>query len=507
MRYMRWPWRAMILVGATAAASGCPLEPLEGPPACALASCDDANVCTIDSCDTDTGRCRFEPLPAGTQCDTDDDACNGVDVCDALGACVAGEPRDLDDGNECTVDTCDPKTAEIHHDLIPGCSPTSGSMTSAGAGGGGGAGGEGGSAGTGGEGGGATEPAELWKPLSVEGAPSARRFHAAVWTGSKMLVWGGLTATGVTNTGALYDPASDSWTPTSMVGVPVARHSHSAVWTGSEMIVWGGFSSTYESTGGRYDPVRDEWTPLPFSTIKGRARHAAVWTGADMLVWGGSNGVGPLGDGLRYSLGANSWTGVPGGGPSSRFNMVAAWTGSALAIWGGTNTFDWFSDGRYFNPSLNSWTAISALNRPTLRESSATAWTGAGLLVWSGWNGGDYLADGYLLKPAVGNGGTWTPMNVEGAPSARADSAAVWTGSELCVWGGCGGDSCSDIREDGGCYSSSKDEWRTIPADSSFPGRKAPSSVWTGTELIVFGGQRDFKPAPGGARLSPLILK
>ena len=46
--------------------------------------------------------------------------------------------------------------------------------------------------------------------------------------------------------------------PQVSISVPV----HTAVWTGSEMIVWGGVSSeqSLANTGGRYDPVSDTWT-------------------------------------------------------------------------------------------------------------------------------------------------------------------------------------------------------------------------------------------------------
>ena len=42
------------------------------------------------------------------------------------------------------------------------------------------------------------------------------------------------------NTGGRYNPSTDSWTATSTTGAPAARTYHTAVWTGSEMIVWGG---------------------------------------------------------------------------------------------------------------------------------------------------------------------------------------------------------------------------------------------------------------------------
>src|SRR5438067_6803333 len=45
----------------------------------------------------------------------------------------------------------------------------------------------------------------------------------------------------------------DTWTATSTTSAPAARELHTAVWTGSEMIVWGGLGSGGRlNTGGRY---------------------------------------------------------------------------------------------------------------------------------------------------------------------------------------------------------------------------------------------------------------
>jgi N-acetylneuraminic acid mutarotase len=78
-----------------------------------------------------------------------------------------------------------------------------------------------------------------------------------------MIVWGGYiggwSATSYTNTGGIYDPAANSWTAMSTTGAPAGRATHRAVWTGSKMIVWGGYdgySSQYFSSGG-YDPSID----------------------------------------------------------------------------------------------------------------------------------------------------------------------------------------------------------------------------------------------------------
>ena len=70
-------------------------------------ACDDGESCTSDACDTESGACVFTPRPAGEGCE-DGDACSLDDTCDEAGACLAGAALDCDDGQDCTVDGCDP---------------------------------------------------------------------------------------------------------------------------------------------------------------------------------------------------------------------------------------------------------------------------------------------------------------------------------------------------------------------------------------------------------------
>jgi hypothetical protein len=67
------------------------------------APCDDAVGCTVDTCDEAGQSCTHTP----------DDAlcgnglfCDGAETCDALLDCQAGTPVDCDDGNACTVNSC-----------------------------------------------------------------------------------------------------------------------------------------------------------------------------------------------------------------------------------------------------------------------------------------------------------------------------------------------------------------------------------------------------------------
>src|SRR4029077_9391068 len=75
---------------------------------------------------------------------------------------------------------------------------------------------------------------DMWTATSTINAPSRRNVHTAVWTGSEMIVWGGIGNSVGLDTGGKYNPSTDTWTATSTTNAPAGRYSHTAVWTGSE---------------------------------------------------------------------------------------------------------------------------------------------------------------------------------------------------------------------------------------------------------------------------------
>jgi N-acetylneuraminic acid mutarotase len=125
-----------------------------------------------------------------------------------------------------------------------------------------------------------------WTATSTTNAPSARNWSSYVWTGSKMLIWGGQTYDGsytYHNDGGQYDPSTNSWTKTTLAGAPSPRGWFGYVWTGSDLIVWsgcganGGFCSGSVVTGGRYNPSSDLWTPVPNALNRGEViRNVAI---------------------------------------------------------------------------------------------------------------------------------------------------------------------------------------------------------------------------------------
>jgi hypothetical protein len=98
-----------------------------------------------------------------------------------------------------------------------------------------------------------TPTSNNWTDTSTyANCPSGRAYHTAVWTEREMIVWGGQISRSspyVTNTGGRYNPSTNTWLPTSTgTNCPSIRNYHTAVWTGEKMIIWGGS----DSTGGIY---------------------------------------------------------------------------------------------------------------------------------------------------------------------------------------------------------------------------------------------------------------
>ena len=251
--------------------------------------------------------------------------------------------------------------------------------------------------------------ADSWLPTSTgANVPAARTDGTVVWTGTEMVVWGGRANANSSggspsfNTGGRYNPATDTWLPTSTgTGVPSPRFAHAAVWTGSEMIVWGGNApgSVPLDSGARYDPLTETWVTTPLGPAP-RGFPSFVWTGTEMIVWGGNHTSAALNTGGRYHPVANSWaaTSTGAGVPSLSPGAPAWWTGSEMIVWsGGTG-------GRY-DPSADSWTPTSTANAP---GGQTTVWTGTELIAWSsGPISGRYCAcpDGrFVYRDADGDG-------------------------------------------------------------------------------------------------------
>jgi hypothetical protein len=249
---------------------------------------------------------------------------------------------------------------------------------------------------------------DYWASTNVldPARPSARHDHTAVWTGAAMLIWGGHDGTSAVNGGGAYDPAGDTWTviDASDPDAPSPRERHTAVWTGSKMIVWGGTDGSALATGAVYDPVAaDHWTPIATAGApSARYGHTAVWAGGKMIIFGGQNGGTYANDGAMYDPTNDTWATLSGmDAPAARSGHIAALgRGDTMVVWGGTDGSAYLASGAVFDPAGNTWTvpALNAATAPTGRAEAAAVWDGTAVVVWGGYDG-----------TAVGTGASYAP--------------------------------------------------------------------------------------------------
>ena len=329
---------------------------------------------------------------------------------------------------------------------------------------------------------------DTWTATAI--APFRRDDHTAVWTGTEMIVWGGAYtgATEYPNTGARYNPSTDSWTATSTVNAPSGRQGHTAVWTGTEMIIWGGGDIVIATTGARYNPVTNSWRSISTSNAPAPGDYTGVWTGSEMIVWN-YNGGG------KYNPNTNSWTAISNFNAPFQPGHSAVWTGSEMIVWGGTVTCQIFfhcgtNTGARYNPTTDSWTPTSTANAPAGRYAHTAVWTGSEMIVWGGLI--DYPSfivfnDGGKYNPSTNS---WTAISTTNAPSERTRYTAVWTGNEMIIWGGYGpggGNGFYGSLNTGGKYNP-QNGWMATSITNAPTARDRHTAVWTGSRMIVWGG-------------------
>ena len=94
---------------------------------------------------------------------------------------------------------------------------------------------------------------------------------------------------------------------------------------------------------------------------------------------------------------------------------------------------DYLNTGGRYNPSTDSWTATSTTNAPDRRFYHTAVWTGSEMIVWGGECGQHHFNTGGRYDPSTDS---WTATSTTNAPAGRDCHTAVWTGSEMIVWGG-----------------------------------------------------------------------
>jgi hypothetical protein len=275
-----------------------------------------------------------------------------------------------------------------------------------------------------------------------------------------------------------------------------------AFWIDGRLIVVA--ASTIEA----WDPQRNKWQvlvriPQAEECEGGGYSEATVWTGKEILLWGGGfsyEGRGDTYDGAAFDSRTHRLRALPHAPIASRWWHTAVWTGEEMVVWGGSCGRHECEDGAAYNPTTDSWRRIADAPMPGYAHSAV--WTGKEMVVWGGSD--DMEAEGRVGFPRtfLNAGAAYDPSEdswrvLESSNlSPRGWHITVWTGEEMIVWGGvrapCDAVPCDTLAVDAGAYNPESRTWRSIP-HGPLSGRVEPSAVWNGEEMIVWGGA-----SPGG---------
>jgi hypothetical protein len=182
-----------------------------------------------------------------------------------------------------------------------------------------------------------------------------------------------------------------------------------------------------------------------------------------------------------------SWRPLPTPPILGRLGASAVWTGREMIVWGGVTRGGAFSygaprsDGAAYTPATRTWRKIANSPSGVLGDGGpAAAWTGSRMVVWSG-NSPDGPAGGAVYDPRTN---TWRRLP-KGPLGPREGYASVWTGRELLIFGGHTGDVSTPTAA---AVNPATGSWRQLKALDAVSGLAIVNgALWDGREAIVSG--------------------
>jgi len=130
------------------------------------------------------------------------------------------------------------------------------------------------------------------------------------------------------------------------------------------------------------------------------------------------------------------------------------------------------------------WRPVSTFGAPAARSEHVAVWTGAKMFVWGGKTAGGPTNTGGLYDPATD---AWTPTSTVNAPSARQGATVVWDDTDklVLVWGGVGPGNTH--LGTGGMYDPTNNTWVSMPTANGPSARAEHTTVWA-TFTVPFNG-------------------
>jgi hypothetical protein len=234
------------------------------------------------------------------------------------------------------------------------------------------------------------------------------------------------------------------------------------------------------------------------TTLRGQSHPELFWTGERLLVVHTEN----LGDdvaGERWDPATNEAEPMAPSGLNWRVGAATAWTGTELLVVGGSNGPGLDPIGASYDPASDRWRPLA--DPPGGAGGPGETVGGPGV-----WTGTELVLWRYALAYDPEDD-SW--RRLARAPlSQRARPLTVWTGREVVVWGGCwlAESQCDEVNrgllDDGAAYDPATDTWRAIPAGPLRPAVHAVGA-WDGRRVVITVTDLDPRPGVRAAAWSP----
>jgi hypothetical protein len=192
--------------------------------------------------------------------------------------------------------------------------------------------------------------------------------------------------------------------------------------------------------------------------------------------------AGPVALGSAASAVAPApWRRLPRAPIAGRISASVVWTGREMIVWGGVGGHvPMRSDGAAYDPATRIWRRIVNAPPGITGGGGLAAWTGRTMLVWAS-NSPTGPAGAAAYDPRTNS---WRRLP-SGPLGSREGDASVWTGRELLIFGGHSGDSIATPTA--AALEPRAGSWRTLRALNAVKGLIADGAVWNGREAFVSG--------------------
>jgi N-acetylneuraminic acid mutarotase len=190
-----------------------------------------------------------------------------------------------------------------------------------------------------------------------------------------------------------------------------------------------------------------------------------------------------------------TWHRLPAAPIAPNEGLASVWTGHEMIVFGSSvrRAADGAVVGRSdvaaaYDPAAHSWRKLEPPGAAASGALSAV-WTGSEMLVW-----GQGLHASFNPRT-----NTWAAFPGSRLLSVHdAHGLVAWTGRELLGWGG---GCCGDAFSDGVAYNPRTNRWRAL-GRTPLAGSQHPVGAWTGRELVIFVGGTDPNGKAWPARLA-----